>query len=150
MPDAEALDQSPLVSAPRVARPTSLRSTLLRPMLLLLAVVSLVLAVLGAILPGLPCTEFVLLAAWAAARSSPRFHAWLLRQRLFGPLLRNWQDGRRVSRRAKWYASVWMLVCSLVLLAHAPPLWLLLSALGCMATVLLWLWQRPEPLTASR
>jgi uncharacterized membrane protein YbaN (DUF454 family) len=149
MAEAEALDRDPQVPLPAVVAPVSAGHSLLRPLLLLLALVSLLLAVLGAILPGLPSTEFVLLAAWAAARSSPRFHAWLLRHRLFGPLLRNWQDGRRVSRRAKWAASGSMLACSVVLIAHSPPLWLLCCGLGCMATVLLWLWRRPEPACAA-
>jgi uncharacterized membrane protein YbaN (DUF454 family) len=121
------------------------RSPVLRALLLLLAVLSLGLAVLGAILPGLPCAEFVLLAAWAGARSSPRLHGWLHRHPLFGPVLHNWHHGRRVSRRAKWAASASMLVCALLLCVGVPHLWLVLPALGCMAGVQIWLWRRPEP-----
>lgn len=123
-------------------------SRLSRALLLTLAIVSLGLAGLGLILPGLPCTEFVLLAAWAAARSSPRFHAWLLRHRLFGPMLRNWRDGRRVSRRAKWSASAMMLICSALLIATVPHRWAVAAAIVCMAAVQLWLWRRPEPTPA--
>ena len=60
---------------------------------------------LGVLLPGLPTTEFVLLAAWAASRSSPRLSAWLDNHRLFGPLLRDWRNGGVVSRRSKLLAS---------------------------------------------
>ncbi len=116
-----------------------------RPLLLALAVVSLGVAVLGLFLPGLPSTEFVLLSAWAAARSSPRFHAWLMRHRIFGPMLHHWHDGRRVSRRAKWCATASMLLCSAVLILFVPHPWAVAIAVACMAGVQVWLWRRPEP-----
>lgn len=58
-------------------------------------------AVLGAVLPLLPTTPFLLLASYFFVRSSPRLNAWLLSSRLFGPFLRNWQKHRAVSRRVK-------------------------------------------------
>ncbi|TBU90033.1 YbaN family protein [Phytopseudomonas dryadis] len=111
---------------------------------LLLAYLSLGCAILGVILPGLPATEFVLLAAWASAKSSPRLHHWLQRHRLFGPLLRDWRAGL-VARRSKWIASLSMLLCFSLLLWHQPPLWLLLSAGAGMACGAGWLWSRAEP-----
>ncbi|WP_207226492.1 YbaN family protein [Corticibacter populi] len=121
------------------------RSRLLRAVWLTVAVLSLGVACVGVVVPGLPSTEFVLLSAWAGARGSSRFHSWLLRHRLFGPMLRNWRDGRKVSRRAKWAASVSMLLCSWLMLwtiPHRVPVWI---AIGCMAGVQFWLWRRPEP-----
>lgn len=58
----------------------------------------------GVVLPLLPTTPFVLLAAWCFAKSSPRLHAWLLGHRLFGPLIVNWQRHGAIPRRAKWVA----------------------------------------------
>ncbi|MEI6419332.1 MAG: YbaN family protein [Sphingomonadales bacterium] len=55
----------------------------------------------GVVLPLLPTTPFVLLAAWCFARSSPRLHDWLLAHRLFGPLISNWRQHRAISRTAK-------------------------------------------------
>ena len=49
------------------------------------------LAALGAVLPLLPTTPFVLLASWCFYRGSPRIHAWLHRSRTFGPTLDDWQ-----------------------------------------------------------
>jgi uncharacterized membrane protein YbaN (DUF454 family) len=108
-------------------------------------VLCLVLGLIGVVLPGMPTTVFILMAAWAAARSSPRLHAWLLNHRLFGPLLHNWENGRTVSRRAKWSATITMAVCAVIVsfTAHRP--WLAVLAIGCMATVLAWLWSRPVP-----
>lgn len=121
-----------------------LQTGVLRVLLLGLAVVSLVLGVIGIFVPGLPTTVFILMAAWAAARSSPRFLAWLESHRLFGPMLRDWRQNRSVSRRAKWSASLTMTVCAVVLFlvtsaGHA------LAVTAIMAVVLVWLWWRPEP-----
>ena len=115
-----------------------------RAALAIMAVLSLALGVIGVFVPGLPSTVFVLIAAWCAARSSPRLHAWLLAHRLFGPVIRDWQNGGRVSRKAKRAAALAMAVCALVLVLTAAPRW---AAVGvtCMALVLIWLWRRPEP-----
>nr|WP_083259072.1 YbaN family protein [Variovorax boronicumulans] len=109
------------------------------------AALCLVLAAIGVVAPGMPTTVFVLMAAWAAARSSPRLHRWLLNHRLFGPLLRNWENGRTVSRRAKWSATAAMAFCAVVILLTAHKPWLAGVAIGSMAVVLAWLWRRPEP-----
>lgn len=76
------------------------------------------LAAAGAVLPLLPTTPFLLLAAYAFARSSKRLHDWLLAHRQFGPLIRNWQRHGAIDRRAKWLAVLVMmaaLTLSLVL-----------------------------------
>ena len=105
----------------------------------------MVLAVFGVAVPGLPATVFLLMAAWAAARSSPRLHAWLLEHRLFGPMLRDWENGHCVSRRAKWSATATMAVGAVVLVWTAYRPWIAAVGIGCMAVVLAWLWRRPEP-----
>jgi uncharacterized membrane protein YbaN (DUF454 family) len=69
------------------------------------------LAVLGAILPVMPTTCFVLAAAGCFAKSSDRFYQWLLASRLFGPIIRNWQATRSMPRRAKIIA-ITSIVCS--------------------------------------
>jgi len=116
-----------------------------RLLLRLLAGVSLCLAVIGAILPGLPTTVFVLIAAWAAARSSPGLHAWLMRHQVFGPLLHNWDNGRCVSRRAKRAAAIVMSLSAVWMLYALERRWLAVFLILIMASVLVWLWRRPEP-----
>ncbi len=116
-----------------------------RWLLLAFAVLCLAMGVVGIIVPGLPTTVFVLMAGWAAARSSPRLHAWLWRHRLFGSMLRNWADGGRVSRHAKWSATVLMALSAVVLFWTSAPRWAAAVACACMACVLVWLWLRPEP-----
>ena len=116
-----------------------------RWLLLVFAVLCLVMGLIGVVVPGLPTTVFILLAAWAAARSSPRLHGWLMRHRLFGPMLVNWQNGGFVSRRAKWSATVAMAVCAVILWFTAHQVWGAWLGIGSMACVLVWLWFRPEP-----
>jgi len=118
---------------------------LVRWLLAGLALLCLVLAAIGVVVPGMPTTVFVLLAAWAAARSSPRLAAWLDNHRLFGPLIRDWREGGQVRRRAKWSATFAMAVCAVVIAWTAPSPWLAAAVIGIMAAVLVWLWRRPEP-----
>ena len=70
----------------------------------------LALALAGIVLPILPSTPFVLLSAWFFARSSERWHQRLLESELFGPMIRNWERNRCVTRRTKMVAIVSMLV----------------------------------------
>jgi uncharacterized membrane protein YbaN (DUF454 family) len=58
----------------------------------------------GAVLPLVPTTPFLLLAAFAFARSSPRLHRWLVTHPLFGPMIDNWRRYGAISRRAKAYS----------------------------------------------
>lgn len=65
-----------------------------------------VLGVVGAFLPILPTTPFMILAAGCFARSSPRLEAWLLSHPVFGPMLRDWRERGAIPRRAKMAAVV--------------------------------------------
>lgn len=127
--------------SPPAHRHTGLR----RWLLLAFAYLCLALAFVGVWVPGMPTTVFVLMAAWAAMRSSERLHDWLQRHRVFGPLLRHWRRHRAVSRRAKWVASATMLVCAVLCFLTAPKLWMAYLGTGIMAVIAAWLWLRPEP-----
>lgn len=111
----------------------------------ILAYLSLGIGIAAIFIPGLPTTEFILLAAWAATRSSPRLNAWLENHRIFGPVLNNWRNGRLVARSAKISATISMLVCAVLMLTLLEHVWWLYLAIAGMALGNLWLWSRPEP-----
>ena len=58
-------------------------------------------AFIGVFVPGIPTTIFLIVALWAFARSSKKFHSWLLNHKRFGPILQNWESHKVVPRKAK-------------------------------------------------
>lgn len=72
----------------------------------------------GVFLPLVPTTPFLLIAAYAFARSSPRLRQWLVSHRTFGRLIRNWQQNRAIDRRSK-------ILAVLVMLATLAASWLI-------------------------
>jgi len=62
------------------------------------------LGIAGAFLPLLPTTPFLLVAAYAFSRSSPRLHAWLTTHPRLGPPIRDWQSHGAINARAKLFA----------------------------------------------
>jgi uncharacterized membrane protein YbaN (DUF454 family) len=64
--------------------------------------------IIGAVLPLIPTTPFLLVAAYAFAKSSPRFHGWLINHRRFGPLILNWQRNGSIDPTSKRLALLMM------------------------------------------
>lgn len=84
--------------------PVTGMARLQRSALVVAGVLALVLAALGVLLPGLPTTPFVLLAAACFAKASPRLHTWLLAHRWMGPMVRDWEANRSLPLKAKCLA----------------------------------------------
>ena len=117
----------------------------LRPLWLTLGWVFLGLGLLGAFLPLLPTTPFVLLTAACFARGSDRWHAWLLRNRLFGPVLRDWRQGGAISLKSKCVATIMLVSLIGWQVGFAPrpfPLKVFLVLLA--ASVIAFLFSRPS------
>ena len=68
---------------------------------LLLGWFNVALGLIGAVLPLMPTTVFLLIAAWAFARSSPRWHRWLREHPRFGHLICCWERHHAMPARAK-------------------------------------------------
>lgn len=110
-----------------------------------LAGVTLALGIVGLFLPLLPTTPFVLIAAWAAPKGSPRLHRWIWNHPQIGPLLHAWHTKGAVPRAAKWLACITMSV-SWVGLFFMGMHWLVLVATaGIFIAVASFLITRPEP-----
>ncbi|MCI0460031.1 MAG: YbaN family protein [Gemmataceae bacterium] len=104
-----------------------------RSVYLLLGLLFVGLATLGAFLPVLPTTPFLLLASTCFLRSSPVLNERLLRSRLFGPFLRDWQRYRGIRLSVKITAVVTLtaVVAGSVLFGNLPlPLLVLLVGLA--------------------
>lgn len=109
-----------------------------------LALAALTLALLGAVLPGLPTTPFVLVAAWGGGRGWPALERWLLRHPVAGPAILDWRERQVIPRGAKWAATLMMALSLAVLTAvGTAPAWT-----GLVAFIMLcaggWIWTRPE------
>jgi uncharacterized membrane protein YbaN (DUF454 family) len=103
------------------------------------------LGLLGAVLPLLPTTPFLLVAAWAFARSSPRLEAWLIDHAHFGPLIADWRRQGAIAPRVKRLsAAVMLATLALGAVAGLPILVLALQA-AIFAAVSLFIWTRPAP-----
>jgi uncharacterized membrane protein YbaN (DUF454 family) len=101
---------------------------------LALAAVFFGLAVVGALLPVLPTTPFLLVTSFLLVRSSPALNERLLRSQMFGPLLEDWHRHRAVRPRVK-AASIGLSVAAVALSAiygNLPPLGLGLLAMAAL------------------
>ncbi len=108
--------------------------------------VCLGLGIIGAFLPLMPTTIFVILAAGCFARSNERFEAWLLSNRRFGPTIRSWRAERAIPRRGKIMAGLGMVLgYALFLIGARPGLWLTLGVLTFFAACAWYVFSRPEP-----
>jgi uncharacterized membrane protein YbaN (DUF454 family) len=120
-------------------------SRLVRWLLIAAGSACVALGVIGIFLPLLPTTPLMLLAAACFARSSRRFHDWLLANRTFGPLILEWERHRSIPRRTKLTAIALMsatLATSIVFFIE--PRWLqgLLSAFGVALAI--WMYRIPS------
>jgi uncharacterized membrane protein YbaN (DUF454 family) len=121
-----------------------LKRTVYKP----LGLMFLSLGVIGLLLPVVPSTPFVLLAAWFFAQSSEKWHRKLLDSELFGPMIRNWESNHCISLRTKIVGLTAMAIAGSVSIAFAindPTLKIAaLSLMGVGAATLLLLKTCPE------
>lgn len=103
-----------------------------RYLFMTLGFVFVAIGALGVVLPVLPTTPFLLLAAACFARSSPRLYDRLLNSRLFGELIRNWRDSGSIPRNAKRMALAMIILVggsSVLVFIEAWQLQLLVTAI---------------------
>ena len=108
-----------------------------------LAYTSAGLAALGVVLPLLPTTPFVILAAYFASRGSPAFAAWLEQHQTFGPAISQWRERRAIPGKAKWLACVMMMVSWSVLFFAASPVHVLAISGVFLLAVAVYILTRP-------
>ena len=107
------------------------------------------LAYIGMVVPGIPWSTPSLLATYCFARSSKKFHDYMLNHKLFGPFIKDWQAGSVFPSRAKWFMFISMDV-SLVIFWLATQNWKATMGMGIFfALIILWASRLPGSLEES-
>ncbi|SEK46428.1 YbaN family protein [Nitrosovibrio tenuis] len=115
-------------------------SRLIRAVYLVGGFAALILAVVGIVLPVLPTTPFVLLAAACFARSSKRFHDMLLANRIAGPVIHEWVEHRSIRRQVKRWVYLLLALSFGSSMLFMPSGWHqgMLAVLGVALAVFVW------------
>lgn len=98
----------------------------MRILLAFLGVLSLALGIIGAFLPILPTTPFVLLAGVLFARSSPRLNAWLMNHKIFGKIIYDFRVDKSITLHAKIISisMLWMSILFSAFYVIEGKIWL--------------------------
>lgn len=102
-----------------------------------LGLISVALGMLGVVVPLLPTTPFLLLAAWSFLRSSERLHHWLINHRVCGEYIYNYTEHRSVRRSTKRIAiiTLWVSMAVSVLLVRKVHVGAILLVIGTLVTI---------------
>lgn len=103
------------------------------------------LGVIGIVVPLLPTTAFMILAAFLFAKGSPRARAWLVDHPKFGPHIRNWEEHGAISAKAKFWAVALMALVLVASILLGAPWWVCVIQALCMGSVAVFLITRPAP-----
>ena len=126
--------------------PVPVRTRLSRWGWIVLGWLFVLLGFIGALLPVMPTTIFLILAAGCFARGSPRLEAWLLGHKRFGPTLVAWRRDGAIGRRAKVMACGGIAVgYALFLVGARPGVALALLVAAAMAGCAAYIVTRPAP-----
>ncbi len=127
----------------RRGTPRPVNSVVLRQVLKVCGLLCVGLAVVGIFLPLLPTVPLLLLAAACFARSSERFHAWLLEHTYLGPMIRDYLDGQGIPLKAKISAIALMWAAIAISLYVVSVDWVRLLLIAIAAGVTIYLARLP-------
>jgi uncharacterized membrane protein YbaN (DUF454 family) len=125
-----------------------MQEALKRYLLLSLGWLSVILGAIGALLPVIPTTPFLILALACFSKSSPRFHRMLLNNKWVGPSLTEWEQNKTISRQIKFRAMVLVVISftiSIIILSGRTGLQLMLVVLGLIALGVIYQLKESEP-----
>ena len=110
----------------------------------LLGFISLGMAYIGVITPGIPYSPFVVFSAYCFSKGSPRMHAWLYNHKIFGPFLTNWGEKRVFPLKMKFFMLAMMSSSLLMMYYTGVPERGIIYTAGFMALVAIWAWRYPS------
>lgn len=110
----------------------------------ILGFLSLGMAYIGIVTPGVPYSIFVVFAAYCFSKGSERMHKWIYNHKIFGPFLTNWGE-KRVFPQKMRYLMLGMMTLSLCIMyfTGVKPMGILSTAVF-MALVAIWAWRFPN------
>jgi len=107
-----------------------------------LGFLSLGMAYIGLVTPGIPYSCFVVAAAYCFARGNKRMHDWLYNHKIFGPFLTNWGAKRVFPQKMKYFMLA-MMSSSLIIMSFTVPLRGVVYTGMFMCCVAIWAWRFP-------
>jgi len=120
-------------------------SAIVRGICVILAILCLILAVFGIVVPGIPTFDFLFLATVFASRGSARLHHWMHKNRFIRMLLTQYSGGfKHISRPRKYILSLSILFGAVMLIIASIHPHIKLSLLVVLSMVLIWIWTRSE------
>lgn len=114
----------------------------------ILGFLSLGMAYIGVITPGLPYSPFVVFAAYCFAKSSPKMHAWIMNHKTFGPFISNWNQKRVFPLKLKFFMLASMTVSLLLMYTGGVAARGIFYTGIFMALVAIWAWRFPSSVEA--
>lgn len=109
----------------------------MKPIWFVFAWISFVVGIIGAFLPILPTTPFLILSAYLFSKSSPRFHKWIMELPVAGDAVRDWQHNRVIKPRAKILCTI-MIIVSLVIILMSQKIMLPVKIIVPLILVSVW------------
>jgi uncharacterized membrane protein YbaN (DUF454 family) len=117
---------------------------------LLAGLMSIAIGAVGVVLPLLPTTPFLLIAAFAFARSSARLNSWLREHRSFGPLINNWHRDGSIDRKVQRIAIIVILMTPVITWLIGAPLWIIVCQIVVLSAAAVFILTRPLPSEGHR
>jgi uncharacterized membrane protein YbaN (DUF454 family) len=112
---------------------------------LLTGLVALAMGAVGVVLPLLPTTPFLLVAAFAFARSSERMNRWLREHRVFGSLIDNWHRDGSIDPKTKQTAITVIVATPVVTWLLDVPTWVVACQIVVLSAAAIFILTRPSP-----
>ena len=109
-----------------------------------LGFLSLGMAYIGVVTPGIPYSPFVVFAAYCFSKGSERMHRWIYNHKLFGPFLTNWNTKRVFPQKMKYFMLGMMSLSLVLMYTSGVKLNGVISTACFMALVAIWAWRYPS------
>ena len=108
-----------------------------------LGFLSLGMAYIGVITPGIPYSCFIVAAAYCFSKGNERMHRWLYNHKIFGPFLTNWNTKRVFPTKMKFFMLGMMSTSLLIMFFTGVKPIGIISTACFMALVAIWAWRWP-------